>query len=224
MKRRLIVVAVSAAALILASAPAAAATDADGYDHTTAPDTFTPATEADKLAFNSVYADTSVSAYTAHDFAIPAGEQGHPKVRVRGYSKKQTDGVGWIGTQINLDTWEAGLNPANSPCGITTQSVKGHLTLTKLDASGSAAGLLREWTVELCNGDGGNEVLLGGDNQVTVNATGIRFQFNYRVAIQGGHDFDGFTLVKKMSTGATSWRYGCGGTWNLDDCDEYRAG
>lgn len=222
MKRLLMVLAATVALLFTFAAPATA-TDADGYDHTTAPDTFDQVDQSGK-APTSVFATTSVSAYTAHDFAIPPGQQGHPKVRVRPYAKKQADGIGWVTTQINLDTWEAGLNPANSPCGGTTQSVKGDVRLTKLDASGNNAGVLRTWTVELCNGDGGNEILLGGDNAVTFNSNGFRVDYSYRVAIDQGHDFNGYTVVKKKSTGATSWAYGCGGTWNLDDCSEYQAG
>lgn len=231
MKRLLIAVA-CAVAFILAGATQAQATvnpvsqtDADGYDHTTAPDTFTGVDMTGKAGSFGVYADQSQSQYDPHSF------DGSPlpdvKVQVKPYVKKQVDGTGWIMTQVNADTWKNGTNPATSDCMEWTSDINsGYILLYKLDSAGHDLGgpVWDRGPFVLCNGDGGHEEFLGGTQTFTFNSPGFRVQYTYRHKTDQGHDFDGKTQTKRISTGFASWKWGCGGTWNLDYCDEYFVG
>lgn len=220
MRRLVIALSCTFALILLGAAPAAAA------DPEVAPDTWTQVDTVGKSPSFGVYADQSQSQYDPQ--AFDGTNLPDVKVQVKPYARKQVDGTGWVLTQVNADTWQNGKNPATSDCSEFTSDVNsGYITVWKLNANGTDvpdAPVLSRGPFVLCNGDGGHEEFLGGTQTVTFNSPGFRVDFRYRHKTDQGHDFDGRTQTKRISTGFSTWKYGCGGTWNLDYCDEYYVG
>lgn len=180
-----------------------------------------PANAGRGFAFDDVYSHQAQSQYEAFSPANPLTKY-HPKVQVKLYSKKQANGVGFVTTQINIDAWKDGKNPADVPCPdyFDDNGVQGTVYLDRFD--GGQWTVVREWQVTLGNnGDGCHEELLGGTNSVSTNSTGIRARFDdYVIRIHNGGNITGKTTwVNRKSTTATGWTFACGGD-NIVYCDQ----
>lgn len=201
--RRAVIAAVCALGFLALVAPSASARDAE-------------------RSFDDVYAHQAQSKFNGYSITNPLLVY-HPKVAVKLYSKKQTNGIGFVVTQINLDAWKDGFNPADVPCPdyLDNDGVEGDLHLDRYDTGIGWRYNVREWHVILGNGDGCHEELLGGANSVSINATGIRARFDpYVIRIHDGDNITGkATWVNRVSTSATGWTFACGGD-NVVYCDQ----